>query len=253
MFGQNFLLNNTVASNIIYSLGNIKNHNILEVGPGTGILTRYLLEKFLKSLVIVEIDKKIIPILRDIKSKNDTIFTIINDNAINVNEESIIHGRYSIVANLPYNISTRLIVKWIKKMHFIDKIVVMLQKEVADRIVATPSTKQYGKLSVLAQFNCDCELLFYVSPENFFPSPKVTSAVIKLKPRKSLRTAQENKNIEKICKLAFNFRRKKISNSLKGTLISFKHFFNDLNINPNKRCEQLTIDEFFRISSYLYK
>ena len=184
-FGQNFLVNNDIVNKIIRSLGNVRNKNLLEIGPGIGVLTKNLLRTDLKSLTTIEIDKKFIPVLHQIKSRTSKNFHIINDSALKIQEANIIDGRYTIVANLPYGISTLLIVKWIKKLHLIDKIIVMLQKEVADRITAQVSTQSYGRLSVLVQFVCDYELLFNVDPESFFPVPKVTSSMIQLKPKKT--------------------------------------------------------------------
>jgi 16S rRNA (adenine1518-N6/adenine1519-N6)-dimethyltransferase len=248
-YGQNFLVNNNIINNIIRSLGNIQDKNILEIGPGIGALTNDLLKTNIKSLFVVEIDKKILPILNKIQSGTDKDFEIINGDALKIEEESIIDGYYTIVANLPYNISTLLIVKWLKKLSNINEIIIMLQKEVADRILAQPSTHAYGRLSVLAQFTCDCELLFDVEPENFFPAPKVTSSIIKLTPKQQQPTTREINNIEKICKSAFNFRRKKIKKSLENIFDNPEIELEKLKIDYNKRPEQLTVDEFFKIST----
>lgn len=250
-YGQNFLINNDVIDNIIRSLGDIQNKNILEIGPGNGTLTRNLLKANIKSLLAIEIDKKILPILHKMKLSIDKEFKIINGDALKIEEENIIDGNYVIVANLPYNISTLLIVKWLKKLDFIDEIVVMLQKEVADRILAQPSTPAYGRLSVLSQFTCDCELLFDVEPESFFPAPKVTSSIIKLTPKRPQHSIKEINNIEKICKSAFNFRRKKIKKSLENIFDNAKVQLEKLKIDYNKRPEQLTVDEFFKISTLM--
>ena len=250
-YGQNFLVNNDIVNNIIRSLGNMKGKTVLEIGPGIGALTNDLLKTDIKSLFVVEIDKKVLPILHKIQLGTTKHFEIINADALKIDESSIIDEDYIIVANLPYNISTLLIVKWLKNLSNINQIVIMLQKEVADRILAQPSTHSYGRLSILAQFTCDCELLFDIEPENFFPVPKVTSSIIKLTPKRPEPSAREINNIEKLCKSTFNFRRKKIKKSLEKIFNCPEIELEKLQIDYNKRPEQLTIDEFFNISTIM--
>lgn len=247
-YGQNFLVNDHIVYNIIRSLGNVKNKNILEIGPGIGALTNHLLKTDIKSLLVVEIHKKIIPILDKIKLTTNKDFKIIHDDALKIEEEKVIHGRYTIVANLPYNISTLLLVKWLKKLEYVDEIIIMLQKEVAHRILSSPSSHSYGRLSVLSQFTCHCELLFDVEPENFFPIPRVTSSIIKLTPKKIQPSIESINSIEATCKNLFNFRRKKINKALNQILNNSTAMLKELKIDCNKRAEQLTVDEFFQIS-----
>ena len=249
--GQHFLINHHIIYNIIRSSGNIQGKNLLEIGPGTGALTKALLQMNLKSLTVVEIDKKISQVLNNIDSYDTRNLKIINENALKIKEEDIINGSFIILANLPYNISTLLLSKWMKKLQYIDQIIVMVQKEVANRIVGKVSTNNYGKLSVLTQLSCECELLFDVAPDNFFPPPKVISSVIKLRPKKKLLTTQEIANVEKVCQVFFSFRRKKIYKALGHIITDPKKMLNYLNVDYNKRCEQLTSNEFFKISSII--
>ena len=249
--GQHFLVNNNIIHKIIRSSGNIKNKNVLEVGPGIGALTKVLLQMDLKSLTTIEIDKKISDFLSKIHPCNTNNFRVLNDDALKIKEENIIDGNFTILANLPYNTSVFLIIKWIKKIQFIDQIIVMVQKEVANRIIGEVSTRNYGRLSILAQLNCECELLFDVEPSNFFPPPKVMSSIIKLKPKKQRLTTIEMLNTEKVCKILFAFRRKKIHKGLKYIIADPKKILTFLEIDYNKRCEQLTSDEFLKISSII--
>lgn len=250
-FGQNFLVNQNIVNQIVRSIGNTCDKEILEIGPGIGVLTNQLLKTNIKSLTVVEIDKKMQPILDKIKAPSNMDFNIIYDDALQINERNFVGNFYSIVANLPYNISTVLLVKWFKNLHFIDSIIVMVQKEVANRLIAKVGTHDYGRLGVLAQFTCDCELLFDVGPENFFPIPKVTSAVVKLTPKKLLPTLEEINKIERVCKVTFNYRRKQIRKTLKQIIANPEYELKKLKIDYSKRPEQLSIDEFLKISNIL--
>ncbi|WPX96553.1 16S rRNA (adenine(1518)-N(6)/adenine(1519)-N(6))-dimethyltransferase RsmA [Candidatus Bandiella euplotis] len=247
-FGQNFLINANIVGKIARSLGNTTNRNILEIGPGLGVLTISLLQKDINSLTVVEVDRKFIPILEEIKANTSKAFHLVNADALKVVEEEIISGNYTIVSNLPYNIGSLLLVKWLKKMDFVDEIIIMLQKEVADRVLAEVATAEYGRLSVLAQYICHCEKLFDVEPENFFPAPKVYSSVIKLVPKTPKIELARIENIEKACKAAFNLRRKKIKTSLKPILSNPEEELMKIGIDFNKRAEELTVDEFDKIS-----
>ena len=249
--GQNFLINRDIADKMVRSLSNIKDSNIIEIGPGRGMLTRVLLEKDLKSLTVIEMDRRFLPMLEKIKSQASKDFHIINADALKIAEEEIISGCYKIIANLPYNIGTLLLVKWLKKMDFIDEIIVMLQKEVADRVLARTSTPDYGRLSVLSQYVCSCERLFEVEPENFSPVPKVYSSVIKLKPKIPRVKACDIEKIEKVSKVAFNFRRKKVKKSLLQVFLNPKYELERLGIDYNKRPEELSVYEFYKISCIL--
>ena len=250
-FGQNFLINHDVIHRIARSLSNIKDSDIMEVGPDIGVLTNALLEKDLKSLTAIEVDKKFLPILEKIKNQTSKVFHIINADALKIVEENVVNGRYKIVANLPYNIGTLLLIKWLKKVDSIDEIIVMLQKEVADRVLANVATSDYGRLSVLAQYVCNCERLFDVEPENFFPIPKVYSSVIKLTPKFPRVELANIEKMEKVCKIAFNFRRKKVKKSLEQVFLNPKIELEKIEIDYNKRPEELTIDEFYKISCIL--
>ena len=176
--GQHFLINRDIADKIVMSTKHIKDATVLEIGPGKGILTRALLSTDIKHLVCVELDSDLVSILKN----SDTRLTLVQGDALSLNEEDIIRPKFKIVANLPYNIASLLIIKWLKKIHLIDEIIIMIQYEVALRIVAEKSTKSYGRLSVLSQMLCHCEILFNVENYNFHPIPKVMSSVIKLTP-----------------------------------------------------------------------
>ena len=249
--GQNFLINQDIAYQMVMSLSGIKDSNIIEIGPGTGILTNILLQKDLKSLTVIEMDKKFLPILEMIKSKTNKNFCIVNANALKIIEDDMVGEHYKIIGNLPYSVGTLLLVKWLKNMSLVDEIIVMLQKEVADRVLASVATSDYGRLSVLAQYICNCERLFDVEPENFSPVPKVYSSVIKLTPKIPKIKLDSIEKIEKVCQIAFNFRRKKIKKSLEQIFLDSNVKLETLGIDYNKRPEELSVYEFYKISCML--
>jgi len=249
--GQNYLVNQDVVSKIIRCIGETKDKHIMEIGPGIGVLTKELSQQNIKSLTVVEIDHRMKPFLNNIRVPNHMDYKIIFEDALKFNEEKYVSDKFIIVANLPYNVSTKLIIKWLKNLRCIEQILVMVQKEVADRLVAKKATSNYGRLSVLAQFTCECEVIFNLDPINFYPIPKVMSSVIKLTPKQNLPTPEEIEKVEKFCKIAFNYRRKKITKNIYTLGTNIDDTLDQLGIDKNKRAEQLSVDEFYRLSKIL--
>lgn len=248
-FGQNFLVDTQVLSDIIDSLGLQPNDRVVEIGPGLGALTTHLYHS-LNHLYAIEIDRDLIAHLTNQFAAEK--FTLFNQDVLEFDFSKLSKNPSDlrVVGNLPYNISSPLLfhlfetIQCIKDMHF------MLQKEVAERLSATIGTKNYGRLSVMAQYFCDTEYLFTVPPTAFDPAPKVESAIIRLTPKKSISTPCLNYALlSKVVKEAFTYRRKTLSNSLKKMLSSTE--IEQLKINPGSRPEKISVDEFVSIANYL--
>ncbi len=245
--GQNFLLDDSITDKILSYLPSIKDKAILEVGPGPGGLTRSILFKEPKSLYAVEYDHRCIPILKLIENEAMGILKVIEADALHFDENTI-EGKLSIIANLPYNIGTSLILKWIKNIDKFEFIAVMLQKEVAERLCASASSDHYGRLSIISQSMADVDILFDIAPHHFYPPPKVTSTVVRLIP-KTVRKAINLKLLGTITASAFGLRRKKIKTSL-SNIISASNL-ESLGINISMRAEDLTVDEYIKIAEFL--
>ncbi len=249
-FGQNFLRDKNIIQKIIKAIAPKKTDHIVEIGPGLGALTVQLLP-ILKTMDVVELDQ-------DLASKLQTICRNLGElcihqaDALRFDFKKLIRDKHllRIVGNLPYNISTPLIFHLLKQIDYIRDIHFMLQKEVVQRLAAKPNCKNYGRLSVMVQYFCQVKELFTVSPRAFYPVPKVESALIRLVPRKKILLPAKNISaLEEVVKLAFNQRRKMIQNCLKG-LVSNKQF-NNLNISPKLRPEQLSVEDFVKISNVI--
>ncbi|MDV3426851.1 MAG: 16S rRNA (adenine(1518)-N(6)/adenine(1519)-N(6))-dimethyltransferase RsmA [Bacillota bacterium] len=250
--GQNFLIDDTVLEDIVISADVNPHDEIIEIGPGFGALTRLLLDKG-KSVTAIELDKKLIPILKD-EFKDYNNLKIINEDVMKCDMNEIIGDKeVKILANLPYYVTTPIITKLIKGKSNILSITIMIQKEVADRIAASPSTKDYGALTLMVKYYCDVTKVREVPPTSFMPSPKVSSTVIKLVPRKEKSVSVNDEVLFfKVIREAFNMRRKTLSNSLMPMGLSKEELMNVLQesgIDPKRRGETLSIEEFALLSN----
>lgn len=246
--GQNFLLDELIPQKIVNTLGVIEGTNVLEIGPGPGGLTKEILKKTPFSLKAIERDEKCIDALQYLVNWAGGSFEVLQGDATKISASQIFGTEvFQIIANLPYNVSTVLLAQWMHSLGQISSITVMVQKEVARRIIAKPQNKDYGRLSVLCQWMCDISLLFDVPPHVFTPAPKVFSSVIQLKPKKNIETKKLIiPSLEKVTQAAFSKRRKMIRSSL-GLLFNqadFEHHLNELKIQETQRPETLTIDQF---------
>ena len=169
-FGQNFLTDEIILDKIVNVAGDIKNKNILEIGPGPGGLTYSILKKEPKKLISVEIDNNLFNILQKEFAEYNN-FKVINVDALKINENDYFQNNINIIANLPYNIGTSLLIKWMKNIKIFESFTLLLQKEVVDRIIASPCTKSYGRLSIIVQALCDVKKAFDVKPTSFCPPP----------------------------------------------------------------------------------
>ena len=241
--GQNFITDNNFLLKMNDYIESSKNNLIIEIGPGKGALTKYLLKKKFKKLFLIEKDNNLATQLKLKYEKIKNIFVINNDALTfdystfkNVEEKVIIYG------NLPFNISTNLLSKWISDDEwpsFFDKMILMFQKEVADRIIASHNNKKYGRLSVLVQSRCSVQKLLDAPASIFSPKPKVDGVVIQLKPIDNYKKINFN-NLEKLLEQSFSSRRKKIKNTLR----MHKQSLTKLNIDENLRPENLSVSNY---------
>lgn len=247
-YGQNFLSDKSVINDIVRNINPQQNDNILEIGPGLGSITFPLLNK-LKKIDVIEIDPDMINYLK--KSPYSEKIKIYENDILNFDD--IFFNKYNkIVGNLPYYISSEILIKLCKINKTNKKITLMLQKEVADRIASPAGKKIYGRLSIIIQYFFKVEKLFDVSPNSFNPSPKVDSSLVNLIPNlfKKEKVIKFN-NFEKITKLAFGKKRKTIKNNFKNILDNSD--FISLSIDPQKRPETLNVSDFVRIENYMDK
>ena len=245
-FGQHFLTDPNILSEIMRCLGLQKTDRVIEIGPGQGALTEYLLAD-IDHLDAVELDRDLVLYLQ--QKFDSTQLTIHSADALNFSYSSLSKNKSDlrIVGNLPYNISTPLLFKLFSEIDCIRDMHFMLQKEVVLRLTAEISTTDYSRLSVMSQYFCDNSYLFTVPPDAFDPPPKVESAIVRLVPRKQERLSPEQfKQFSMVVKEAFNYRRKKLGNCLKR-LIDAKTLAS-LDIDPNARPQDISVAEFIRIS-----
>ena len=244
-FGQHFLNNENIASQIVDAFNSeLTTAQALEIGPGQGVLTKYLLKNSKSELFISEIDREIIPIIAG--KFNIDAEHLIEGDFLQMDFDKHFKGEFSIIGNFPYNISTEIIFKIIENRQRIPMMTGMFQKEVAERIAAKHGNKTYGITSILTQVFYDVELLFIVGENEFTPPPKVKSAVIMLKRKSTIRNDFDQKFFFRIVKAGFNQRRKTLRNSLKSLLLQPDKIDQTI---LNKRAEQLSVDEWVDLSN----
>lgn len=257
--GQNFLIDDNVIDKILNGARLSEGDNIIEVGPGIGTLTREM-GKIADKVVAIEIDKSLIPILKETLSEFDNI-EVVNNDILKVNVEELVKEKFDnkpikLVANLPYYITTPIVMKFLEENIPVTDIVVMVQKEVADRMNAKPSTKDYGALSVAVQYYCDTEIVAKAPRHMFIPQPNVDSTVIGLHVREEKKYNVDNEDIFfKTVKASFGQRRKTLLNSLGGLGFlnkdEIKEVLKQANIDEKRRGETLTIEEFATLSNVI--
>ena len=252
--GQNLLVDKNIIYKIL-NLAKINNKNVLEIGPGTGNLTKHILEKKPERLILVEKDKRLCEFLRS-ELNNFKNCKIYNEDILKFNF-NLIKKSEIIFGNLPYNISTQILAKIIKLEKFhsqIEKIVFMFQKEVADRILAKPNNKDYGRITILANLKFDIIQNFKISKECFFPSPKIDSKIIAFKPKAKIKYKIKNiENLEKITQIFFAGRRKMINKPFSKIFKNYKEIAKSLNIDLNKRPSELSCENFYEITEIYEK
>lgn len=261
--GQNFILDKNFTDKIAKSAleknkSDFSDEIILEIGPGPASLTRSILDLKPEKLVVIEKDQRCIKILSQIQQYyGSDKLEIINSDALKIDEAELFADfkdkKIKIISNLPYNIGTVLLLKWLKKTNLFSSLTLMLQKEVASRIVAQNGDKNYGRISVIANLLAKSNILFDVNKNIFTPPPKVTSAIIQLFPYEKMLFDCEIEKLEKITSFAFNQRRKMIKSSLKKIEFNknLEQILSELNIRTDLRAENLSIKEFCQISRFL--
>ncbi len=249
-FGQNFLHDPTVIGRIVSTINPQPGDTIVEIGPGPGALTQPVLKQAGK-LKAIELDREVIPKLK-MFCLGDGELEIIEADALKVDFRPFAEGAGSlrVIGNLPYNISTPLLFHLFEQVDVIRDMHFMLQKEVVDRLVAVPGTKDYGRLSIMAQYYANPELMFLVKPGAFNPPPKVDSAIVRLIPKTTEeKQTTDVKLMNQVVTSAFSLRRKTIRNSLKKYLSG--EDFETLSINPQERAENLSLADYIKITDYL--
>jgi 16S rRNA (adenine1518-N6/adenine1519-N6)-dimethyltransferase len=250
--GQNFLLDPALLGRIARTAGALTDCTVLEIGPGPGGLTRALLDQGATHIIAIEQDERCIAALQELQQQFPAQLTLITGDALTFKPQSLAAAPYKIVANLPYNIATALLLYWFQDLTGISSITIMLQKEVALRLTAAPRTADYGRLSIMTQWLCMAERAFDIAPGAFFPPPKVTSTLVHLVPRiipEDERGLQPF--LQQVTRVAFSQRRKMLRSALKP-LFTIDQLI-ELDIKPEKRPEELTIEEFLRLAQALQK
>jgi 16S rRNA (adenine1518-N6/adenine1519-N6)-dimethyltransferase len=252
--GQNFLLDLNLTARIARAAGPLDGVTVVEVGPGPGGLTRALLASGARRVVAIERDARCLPALNEIAEHYAGRLVIVSGDAMRIDVRPYLEGGpVRVVANLPYNVATALLVAWLVAEPWppwYDGLVLMFQREVAERIVAAPGTKSYGRLSVLAGWRTKAQILFDIAPRAFVPSPKVTSAVVRLVPRPTP-LACDRRLLERVAEAAFGQRRKMLRQSLKSLGVDPLALLATANLDPTTRAEDVPVETFVALARAL--
>jgi len=252
-FGQNFLLDGNLTDKIVRAASDLKDCTAFEIGPGPGGLTRSLLRGDAKKVIAIEFDPRVIVALDHLKESAGERFVLHHNDALTVDLKTMSDSPRAIIANLPYNIATPLLIGWLSQIRedhdSFRSMTLMFQKEVAQRITAKVGDKHYGRLAVLCQWLCDVQKSFDVPASAFTPPPKVTSSIAHFKPKKLDSDAPQFETIEKITAAAFGQRRKMIRSSLK----QYAQYFDYLGLRETDRAENLSVDDFVNLAKAVEK
>ncbi len=252
--GQNFLLDLNLTAKIARAAGDLSNMDVLEVGPGPGGLTRGLLAEGARRVLAVEKDERCLPALDEIARHYEGRLEVINGDALQVDPLAKLTPPIAICANLPYNVGTELLVRWLTPTDwppFWSTLTLMFQREVAERIVAQPGSKAYGRLALLAQWRCEARIVISLPPSAFTPPPKVSSAVVHLKALPEPRYPADAKTLERLVAMAFNQRRKMLRAALKGLAPDIEDKLLAAGIAPTERAEQVSLEQFCALARVL--
>jgi len=250
--GQNFLFDKNILD-LIINCAEIKDKNILEIGPGTGNLTIEIVKKKPKNLLLIEKDKTLI---LELKKKISKKVTYINDDVLNINENNLSEERLTVFGNLPYNISTEILTKWILNLNskiWFDKLILMFQKEVADRIISKSNTSTYGRLSIICNWKLNIKKIIDVKPNSFWPKPKIDSSLLVFTPKKKFFELENPKTIEYVTRVFFNQKRKKIKKPFNLLFHDASQIAKKLNIDLNLRPQNLDYQDYYSIANELEK
>ena len=246
--GQNFLIDRNILK-IISEVTSIKDKIVLEIGPGTGNLTSFILKKKPKKFIVIEKDN-------DLASNIAEIFkdrlNIINDDILNVDENSLASEKITVFGNLPYNISTEILSRWIinlKNDFWFDRLVLMFQKEVADRIIANFNSSYYGRLTILSNWKLNIEKICDIKPESFSPRPKIDSSLLVFSPKENFFKINDPKNLEKITRVFFNHRRKMIKKPYNQLFNGNQKVLDKLKIDLSLRPQNLNFETYYKLTN----
>lgn len=252
--GQNFLLDLNLTARIARVPGDLSGADVLEVGPGPGGLTRGLLACGARKVLAIEKDTRCLPALEQIAGAYPGRLEVINGDALEVDPRAHLTSPIHIAANLPYNVGTELLVRWLTPEDwppFWQTLTLMFQKEVAERIVAQPGSKAYGRLAILAQWRTEAQIALTLPPQAFVPAPKVHSAVVHLRALPSPRYPADAMVLSKLVAAAFNQRRKMLRASLKGLRPDIEAVLEATGIDPTRRAETVSLEEFCNLARAL--
>ena len=248
-FGQHFLLDLNLTARIARAAGTLEGICVIEIGPGPGGLTRALLASNAAAVVAIERDRRCTEALGALGDAYPGRLHLVSADALEVDPVALaadqgLTGPFKIVANLPYNIATPLLIRWLKQVEAYQSLTLTFQKEVGERLTATPRTKQYGRLSVMTGWLCEARIMFEIPPRAFVPAPKVTSSVLTLTPRASPLAPAAWEDMERVVKAAFGQRRKMLRAGLKTLVADPLPLLEAAGISPTSRAEELDIPAF---------
>jgi len=252
--GQNFIFDKNILNKIVSLLDPTSTDLVIEIGPGLGGLTEAMLNSGFKKILLIEKDKQFSNILKDIKSKFPKNLELQFEDALNFDFSSLDFKNISVISNLPYNVATKILTKLLFEQYNtkkFDNLILMFQREVAERIVAKHSTNNYGRLSIISQYLYECSISFNLNPSIFYPKPKVESSIVTFNSKKTPQNLKIS-TLEEITRLSFNQRRKMIKSNLKS-IIDEKTLEEVYEINPNSRPENISAQDYIRISQLYEK
>jgi 16S rRNA (adenine1518-N6/adenine1519-N6)-dimethyltransferase len=251
--GQHFLLDGNVTARIVRLAGDLGDRHVIEVGPGPGGLTRSLLDSDAATVTAIEIDPRAVAAIRELSETAPDRLRIVEGDALALDLRSLVPAPRRIIANLPYNVGTPLLIGWLRQAAAFEGLTLMFQREVAERIAAQPGTRAYGRLSVLAQWVCAIEIGLRLPPAAFVPPPRVSSAVICLTPHTSQPSAARFAVMERLTAAAFGQRRKMLRAALRAALgtSAAESLLRRAGIAPERRAETLSVAEFDRLAALL--
>ena len=245
--GQNFLIDKNILEKIL-NITDIKNKNTLEVGPGTGNLTSLIIKKKPKKFIVIEKDNNL---AKNLETNFKNCLTIINKDILEIDETTLFDDKATVFGNLPYNISTEILSKWIinlKQIFWFDCMILMFQKEVANRIIADFNTSNYGRLSIISNWKLDIKKICDIKPSSFFPKPKVESTLLFFTPKKKFIKIKNPYNLEKVTRIFFNQRRKMLKKPFNQLFNGNEEILSKLNIDLNLRPQNLNNETYYKLT-----
>ncbi len=249
VLGQHFLLDTNMTERIVRAAGPLTQRHVVEIGPGPGGLTRALIRSDAASVTVVELDWRAVAAMEEMAARTGGRLRVVAGDALTVDIRSLVPAPRQVLANLPYNIATRLLIGWLRQAMAFERLTLMFQQEVAERICAQPGTAAYGRLSVLAQWTCRTHLMFRLPPTAFVPAPKVFSAVVGLIPHTVQPEPALFGAMERLTAAAFGQRRKMLRSALK--VLECEAELSKAGISANRRAETLSVEEFDRLARLL--